>query len=48
MASWTHVESCGHSFFKISVLKDAIIIGAGVIGNSIATELSRSGWCKPQ
>jgi len=23
---------------------DAIIIGAGVIGNSIATELSRSGW----
>lgn len=24
--------------------QDAIIIGAGVIGNSIATELSRNGW----
>ena len=27
--------------------QDAIIIGAGVIGNSIATELSRSGWPLP-
>eukprot|EP00435_Cladocopium_sp_Y103_P067313 s104_g29.t2 len=30
--------------YQENVIKDAIIIGAGVIGNSIATELSRSGW----
>ena len=34
-----------HTIIQPDSTKDAIIIGAGVIGNSIATELSRSGWC---